>query len=270
MGTEYTEYSIQQVQHTPSTVSIQDYLSSLHSYNYRLTPECSFSFRCAFLQDWLSPASSPWELKGNLTSSHSHSCEVCNWLTESQHPACLLSTASIYFVQFRSITASKCMTKLTRSQPPCPSRSSLDQGLRLYLQTRSITPSKCSSKFARSRPQSASLSSLDDGTKCISNLARLRPPSSHYHGFQVHLPTRSIKASKYISEVNSIPAAKCISKLARSRPPSSHDHGIQVHLHTCSIRASQCIPGFTQSRPPSVSLNSHSIPASKCISKFKQ
>jgi len=38
----YTEYSIQRVQHTPSTASIQDCLSSLHSHDYKLTPECSF------------------------------------------------------------------------------------------------------------------------------------------------------------------------------------------------------------------------------------
>jgi hypothetical protein len=43
----YTEYSIHRVQHTPSTASIPDCLSSLHSHDYGLTPECSFSFRRA-------------------------------------------------------------------------------------------------------------------------------------------------------------------------------------------------------------------------------
>jgi hypothetical protein len=43
----YTTFSIHPVQHTPSTASIQDCLSSLHSQDYKLTPECSFSFRHA-------------------------------------------------------------------------------------------------------------------------------------------------------------------------------------------------------------------------------
>jgi hypothetical protein len=47
----YTEYSIHQVQHTPSTAyteySIHPRLTSLHSHDDELTPECSFSFRRA-------------------------------------------------------------------------------------------------------------------------------------------------------------------------------------------------------------------------------
>jgi len=39
-STAYTEYSIHRV-------STQDCLSSLHSHDYKLTPECSFSFRRA-------------------------------------------------------------------------------------------------------------------------------------------------------------------------------------------------------------------------------
>jgi len=54
-STAYTEYSIHRVQHTPST---QDCLSFLHSHNYELTPECSFSFRHAFLHNRRLSASS--------------------------------------------------------------------------------------------------------------------------------------------------------------------------------------------------------------------
>jgi len=65
-------------------------------------------------------------------------------------------------------------------------------------------------------------------------------------GLQVHLQTRSITASK------------CITELTRPRPPSaspnSIDHGLQVHPR--SITASNCIFWF------------HSISASKCISEF--
>jgi len=75
-STAYTEYSIHRVQHTLSTAYIQDSLSFLHSYDHQLTPECGFSFRCASLQDRSPPASSPWELKGKVTSSHSHSREL--------------------------------------------------------------------------------------------------------------------------------------------------------------------------------------------------
>jgi len=84
--------SLHWVQHTPSTAYTQDCLSSLHSHDGKLTPECSFSFRCASLQARLPPASSPWEVKVKVTSSHSHSCELTNWWIELQHPACLLST----------------------------------------------------------------------------------------------------------------------------------------------------------------------------------
>jgi hypothetical protein len=104
-------------------------------------------------------------------------------------------------LQSRSITASKCISKLARSQPPSVSLNSHDYGL----QVRTITASKCISKLARSQPSSVSLNSLD-------------------HGLQVQLQTRSITASK------------CITKLARLRLPSSHDHGLQVHLQTRSIK----------------------------------
>ena len=89
-------------------------------------------------------------------------------------------------------------------------------------------------------------------SKCISKLARLRPPSSHDHGLQMHLQTRSITAFKCISEFT-ITASKCISTLARLRPPSSHDHGLQLHPQTGSITASKCISEFTQSLSPSAS-----------------
>jgi len=86
--TACTEYSIHRVQHTLNTASTQSFQSSLHSQDYELTPECSFSFQCGFLQDWPPPASSPWELKGKVTSSHSHSCVLTNWCIEShQHLA---------------------------------------------------------------------------------------------------------------------------------------------------------------------------------------
>ena len=130
-------------------------------------------------------------------------------------------------------TASKYWSNLARSWPPSASPNSLDPGLQVYLQTHSITASKC-----------------------ITTLARLRPPSPQDHGLQVHLQTRSITASKCISpnslhhglQVRTSRASKCISKLARSRSRSaslsSIDQGLQVYLQIRSITA------------PSASLNS--------------
>ena len=47
----YTEYSIHQVQHTPSIASTQDCLFSIHCHDYKLTPKYSFSFQLASLND---------------------------------------------------------------------------------------------------------------------------------------------------------------------------------------------------------------------------
>jgi hypothetical protein len=85
-------------------------------------------------------------------------------------------------------------------------------------------------------------------SKCISEL--------HDRGLHMHLQIRSIAASKCISEFKLMSASKCISKLARSQPPSVslnfHDYGLQ----TRKITASKCISKLVRSRPWSVSLSS--------------
>ena len=139
-------------------------------------------------------------------------------------------------LQTRSIAASKCISRLDRSRPPSASLSSLHLGLPVHLQTRSITACKCFSEFTPSWPPSPSTNSIDHGllvhlhtrsiaaSKCISRLARLRPECSQNHGLHVHIPnlaqsqppsvspntldyrlqvhlqSRSITASEYISE----------------------------------------------------------------------
>jgi len=187
-----------QVQHTPSTASTRDCLSSLHSHDYELTSECSFRFRCTSLHDRPTSASSPWKLKGKVTLSHSHGCELTNCSIESQHRV------------RRPSTASKSSSNLTWSRPPSASQNSLDHSLQVYLQTRSITASKCIAKVAQSEPPSVSPNSLDYGlqvrtitaSKCISEFTRSWPPSASLSSFnlglQVHISTRSITASKYI------------------------------------------------------------------------
>jgi len=95
-STAYTEDSIHRVQHALSTASTQDCLSSLPSNDLELTPECSFSFWRTPLHEWPPSASALWELKGKLTLSHFHRCELTNWWIESQHPAHHPWTASKY------------------------------------------------------------------------------------------------------------------------------------------------------------------------------
>jgi len=133
------------------------------------------------------------------------------------------------------------------------------------LQCRSIMASRFISKLARSRPPCASLSYMISASKCISKLAPLRPPSASPNSFdyilQVHLWVHSIMASQCISKLARswppcaslsymISASKCISKLARSRPPSassnSFDYILEVYLWVHWIIASKCISKFTQ------------------------
>jgi len=55
---------------TPSTASTQDCLSSLHSHDYELTPECSFSFRRAFLQ--IDRATTQLSMRASMVKSTRH------------------------------------------------------------------------------------------------------------------------------------------------------------------------------------------------------
>jgi len=174
----YTEYGLHWVQHTPSTASSQDCLSSFHSHDYEVTPDGSFNFRRPSLHDWPPSASSPWELKGNVTLSHSHICESTNWWIESQHLAHRPSTGSKYSSNLAWSRPPKCISKLAWSWPPSVSQNSLDYGL----QVRTIIASKCISKPAQLWPPSASPNSLD-------------------WGLQVHPQTRSIAISGWISKL---------------------------------------------------------------------
>jgi len=234
-----------------------DWLSSLHSHDFELNPECSFTFRRTILPINRHQPVLHNSFKGGVTSSQSHGFELTNQRIESHHLARLPSTAS------RS-TTSKYSSNLAPSYPATSvSANSLDHGLgvylwvhsvwvglQLHLQTHSITASKCISEFTRPRPPSASPNSLD-------------------HGLPVHLQTRSIMASK------------CISQFTPSRPPSSSpkqlNHGLQVY-RTRSITTFKCISEFTWPQPPSASPNSvdhilpvhlwfHSISISNCVSK---
>jgi hypothetical protein len=151
-------------------------------------------------------------------------------------------------VQPHLITASK----LARSRDPRAAQNSLDRGLQVNLITRSIT----SSKFAQSWPPNANLQTrLIGASKSISKVTGLRPPSGSPNSLNYALQFCTIMASHCISpnslncgfqvhlQTASIAASKCISKFARSWPrsasPNSVDHTFQVHLYTRPITASQ-------------------------------
>jgi len=71
-----TKNSMQWVKHTPSTTaSTNDCWPAHHHYYYHVTPECRCSFWLTSPPDWLPPASSPLELNGTATTSHSHCCK---------------------------------------------------------------------------------------------------------------------------------------------------------------------------------------------------
>jgi len=88
------------------------------------------------------------------------------------------------------------------------------------------------------------------------------PPTSLDYDVQLHLPSRSITAYQWISNV------------VRLRTPSLQDHCLQVNLQSCSITTSKCVSELAQFQPPSshdhsprVHLNTPLITASKYIFK---
>ena len=127
-------------------------------------------------QDWQSPAPSQFPISRRISLYSTLYLQLhVNQRIESQLPSCLPPN---------------------RPLPSTPLISH-DFSLQVYLQTRSITASQGISEVTIT------------ASKCISKLARLRPPSSHDHGLHLHLQTRSMTASR------------CISQLPRWRPPST-------------------------------------------------
>jgi len=74
----YTQCGIHRIQHTPSTAYTYYCLSSLHSHDYELTPECSFSIWCASLQINHHQTAFHKSFKGKVTLSHSHGSKLTN------------------------------------------------------------------------------------------------------------------------------------------------------------------------------------------------
>jgi len=130
-------------------------------------------------------------------------------------------------VQSRTITASKCISKLAWSRPPSVSPNSLVYGL----EVRKIIASKCISKLPRLRPPRAFPQTRSiTASKCISNLSWSWFWSTSLNwldqGLQVYFQIQLITASKFIS------------RLTHSRPRSvslsSLDYHFQAHLELLS------------------------------------
>jgi hypothetical protein len=180
-------HRIHRVQHSLSTASTQQCLSSLLSHLYESTAECSCTFRHASLQDYPSSTSSPWQLRGELQLSHSYSCELTNWWQESNHLVDSPSTAFKYWSKLvwlwpTSLHDDALQMPLVLAR--LTTVNSLDCNLQVYLLTHLITDSI----VARLRPPSLCLPSrLIMASKCISKLGQLCPRSSHDYGLEVRL-----------------------------------------------------------------------------------
>jgi len=135
--------------HTPSTAYMQDCLFFLYSHDHKLTPEYSFSFRCASLHAQLPSGTSPWERKDAVTLSYSHVCVSTNCRIKPPQPARCPSTASKY------------SSNLAWWRPPERITKVKWLHLEVYLQTCSITISECITKFPCSWPPSVFPNFLD-------------------------------------------------------------------------------------------------------------
>jgi len=104
-------------------------------------------------------------------------------------------------LQTRSITASKCISRLPRLWPA----SLHDHGLQVHLQTRLITASKCISEFTRSQSLSVSPNTLD-------------------HGLHVHDQRATVVVRRYRGNGGGQNDGECIIGRPRSRLTPSHFH----------------------------------------------
>ena len=256
-----TEYSIQRVQHTPSTaytaycsiprltvshsqpvsqLSVDHVvLNSLHSHDYKLTNGSSLSFRCTSLLIYRLQIN----LLQVLQSRSIMACKYISKLARSRPPSVSLRY---------TISASKCISVLhnlglqvhlwvTQSRPPSASPNSLNHGLQVH-----------SLSLISSRPPSASPNLLYHGIKVHLLVTRSQPlsasPNWLDHGAQVHLWVQLDLGLQVHLQSCSIMTSMCISELL--------DLGLRMHLRTPSSTASKCITEFNL------------ISASKCISKL--
>jgi len=262
LSAAYTGYSIHQVQRTRKIVC-GPFILTISSWPLNVGSASG-------VPPFRSTATSQFSIRASKVKSPCHIRIVASLLPDELGPAAPSIDLLKVLVPTRSITASKCISKLARSRPPSVSPASIDHGLQVHLRVHSILDSQCISKLAWSWPPSASLSSLHLGlpvllqtrsitaSKFISKLTRSRPPSVSPDSLDYSLKVRTIMASTCISptslvhghqvylQIRSNTASKCISKVAWSRPRSislsSLDRHFQAHLELLSSTA------FSQSR----------------------
>jgi hypothetical protein len=176
-----------------------------------MTAACCFSFGHASLHDRPLPACSPWELKGDVTSSHSQCCELTTTWILSHHPANLLLTDSKSFSNLGLIMASKWIPKLTWSRPPSASLSHTIAASKMHLQPRPITASKCISDYHNFSLQAHLQTHLIMASKCITEFTWSYPPNvaqnSLDHGIQLYLWVHSIVIFRRTSNCSPAPPA---------------------------------------------------------------
>ena len=153
-STVYTEYSIHRVQHTLSTAYTE---YCIHRVRHHPKIDClpaSLSSRgrpcCTPLSTFPQLRVNQW-IESQLLSRLPPKLPPPDWPPPSTPPISLDHGLQVR-LQPCSITASKCISKLTQLRPP----SLHDYGLQVHLQTRMITTSKCVLKLAQSQPPSAS------------------------------------------------------------------------------------------------------------------
>ena len=268
-STAYTKYSIHQVQHTPSTPYTQ---YSIHPVQHTL---CTAYTEYSIHRVQHTPSTAYTEYSRHRVQHTLSTVSSHDWLSPTPSQFLISRRAILYSTPYIPTIMSKPMARFTSAVRP-PSRSTASRS----------TISKYSSNLNWWSSPSASSTSLDQSLLVHLGVTGSWPPSespnSHNHGLQVHLRvTQSWPPSESPNSLDhSLQVYLWVQldlglqvhlAVTRSRTPNASpnllDHGLQVHLHTRSITASKRI-----SEVLDLCLQSHlhtgSITTSKCISEF--
>ena len=167
----YTQYSIHHVQHTLSTAYTAYCIIPRSTVsNSQPVTHLSADHVCTKLSTFSQLWVNEW-IKSQLLSRRSPEVPPPEWSPPDwpppdwpppdwhppSTPPISLDHGLQVYLQTRSITASKSVTKLAQLQPPSASPHSLDYSLQVHLPPRSITASKCISILGRPKPACVAL-----------------------------------------------------------------------------------------------------------------
>jgi len=200
-STEYSEYSTHQVQHTPCTAYTE---YSIHRVQH--TPSTAYTeYSIHRVQHTPSTAYTEYNIHRvthTLSTTYTAYCIIPRSTVSRSQPVSHLWADHVVLNSLHSHNY-----ELTNEYYSVSSRHT------------SLPPKLPPPDWP---PASTPPISLNHGSKCISKLARLQPPSV------------SRNLHDYCLQVRTIMASKCISLLARSRLPSaspdSLNHSLQVYL----------------------------------------